>query len=76
MPTVVAIASVIVNKNEKDFYDIYVVSNNLSHESIALLKKLDTEYVLFMIDDFFLIEEVDQKRINDCIKWMDEDKEI
>ncbi len=40
------------------------------------LKKLDTEYVLFMIDDFFLIEDVDQKRINDCINWMEKDREI
>ena len=49
MPTVVAITSVIVNKNEKDYYDIYVVSNNLSHESMALLKNLETESARIII---------------------------
>lgn len=49
MPTVVAITSVIVNKNDVDFYDIYVVGNNLSHESIAILKKLESEYTRIII---------------------------
>lgn len=40
------------------------------------LKELDTEYVLFMIDDFFLTRDVDQKRIDECIGWMEEDKDI
>lgn len=40
------------------------------------LKKLDTEYVLFLLDDFFLTSDVDQKRIDECIRWMDDDNNI
>ncbi len=43
---------------------------------IRTLKAIDTEYILFMLDDFFLLEPVDQKRIEQCIEWMDQDKEI
>lgn len=40
------------------------------------LKKIDTEYVLFMLDDFFITEKVDQKEIDQIIKWMDDDQNI
>ena len=43
MPTVVAITSVLMNKNSSDIYNIYVVTNNLSEKSIAVLKQMDTE---------------------------------
>ena len=43
MPTVVAITSVIANKNCTDQYNIYVIANNLSDESIAVFRKLETE---------------------------------
>lgn len=43
---------------------------------IEHLKKIDTEYVLFMLDDFFLVKPVNEKMINQCIKYMDENKNI
>lgn len=43
---------------------------------IETLKKIDSKYILFMLDDFFLLEKVDQKRIEECISWMDSDKNI
>lgn len=43
---------------------------------IKTLKNIDSEYILFMLDDFFLLNPVDQQRIEECIKWMDEDKDI
>ena len=49
LPTVVAITSVIINKNRDDVYDIYVVVNNLSNESIDVLKKVETESVRVII---------------------------
>ncbi len=49
MPTVVAISSVIINKNREDVYDIYVVSNNLSFESTEILKKLESESAKIII---------------------------
>ena len=44
MPTVVAITSVIANKNCPDQYDIYVVTNSLSDESKAIFRELETEH--------------------------------
>lgn len=43
---------------------------------IKTLKAIDTEYVIFLLDDFFFLEPVDQERIEQCIKWMDNDHEI
>ncbi len=40
------------------------------------LKKIDTEYIIFLLDDFFPIEKVDQQRIEECIEWMDENPKI
>ena len=49
MPTAVAITSVIANKKYDAFYDIYVVTNNLSSESITILKNMETESVRIII---------------------------
>lgn len=43
---------------------------------IKTLQHIDTEYVLCMLDDFFLLEDVDQARIDECMRWMDEDHNI
>lgn len=40
------------------------------------LKKVDTEFVFFMLDDYFLVEKVDTKMIEQCIKWMKKDDNI
>ena len=49
LPTVIAITSVVVNKKRDDRYDIYVVTSNLSDDSINLLKKSETESVSIII---------------------------
>lgn len=43
MPTAVAITSVISNKNSADHYDIYVITNHISDESVDVFKQLETE---------------------------------
>ncbi len=43
MPAVVAITSVMVNKNSKDFYSIYIVANGLSDASLVVLQNLEDE---------------------------------
>ena len=43
---------------------------------IRTLKCIDTEYILLLLDDFLLLEDVDQKRIEQCIDWMDKDRNI
>ena len=59
MPTVVAITSVIANKNCTERYDIYVVANGLSDESIAVLRELETEH-----DRIFIIQTTDSEKYN------------
>ena len=49
MPTAVAITSVIVNKEIDVYYDIYLVTNKLTNESITLLKNMETESVRVII---------------------------
>ncbi len=41
-----------------------------------ILRQIDTEYVLFLLDDFFVDGWVDKDKIADCIRWMDEDSSI
>lgn len=43
MPTAVAITSVLANKNSADYYDIYVVGENLPDTSAAMFRKLETD---------------------------------
>lgn len=40
------------------------------------LSKVNTEYVLILLDDFFLRRTVDLCRIREIIQWMDEDRDI
>lgn len=40
------------------------------------LKVIDSEYILFFLDDFILTDKVPQRRIEKCIEWMDENPQI
>lgn len=40
------------------------------------LRRISTEYVIILLDDFFLKSQVDQEKINQCMSWMDENKNI
>ena len=40
------------------------------------LQHITTEYVFFILDDFFIVEPVDTKFVDQCFKWMDEDPNI
>lgn len=40
------------------------------------LNQIDSKYVLFMLDDFFLLDDVKTNKIEECMKKMDEDKNI
>lgn len=41
-----------------------------------VLNRIDSKYILFMLDDFFLMDYVDSKRVDEVINWMEEDKDI
>lgn len=43
---------------------------------IDALNRIDTKYVLFLLEDYFLQESVKTNIIDDCIRWMDEDDNI
>lgn len=40
------------------------------------LEKIETEYVILLLDDFFIKSKVNQEKINQTIKWMNEDSNI
>ncbi len=42
----------------------------------TVLEKINTDYVIFLLDDFFLESVVLQDKIDECISWMNENKNI
>ena len=40
------------------------------------LEKIDTDYILFFLEDFFLQSPVRSSVVEDCVQWMDEDKNV
>ena len=77
---------IVLNTETKqyDFEDMNIKTINLdtkknvswSYRLKSVLKKIDSEYILFLLDDFFLEKKVDQKEIDKIIKYMDEDSNI
>lgn len=43
---------------------------------LETLENVNTEYVINLFDDFLLESQVDSKRIEQCISWMEENKKI
>ena len=43
---------------------------------IRTLEMINSEYIIFLLDDFFFMDYVDVKRLNDCIKWIKDDENI
>lgn len=42
----------------------------------SVLKRINTKYIIFMLDDFFLMDYVDSNRIDEIIEWMENDNNI
>lgn len=40
------------------------------------VKKINTPYIILLLDDFFLTNFVDTQKIETCIKWLDENEDI
>ncbi len=72
------------HKNYEDtFFDIEVLSVISSKQNIGWGKRLidcvnriDSEIILFLLEDFFFEEPVDDERITKIIDWMDKNKNI
>lgn len=47
-----------------------------SKRLIKLLEKIDSEFVLFMLDDFWITESVDIQSFDRILNWMNEDKRM
>lgn len=47
-----------------------------SQRLLKALDIVDTEYIIFSLEDFFLLGPVDQQRIDNCAGWMDENRRI
>ena len=40
------------------------------------LSKIDSKYIIFSLEDFFLLDYVKQERIDECVTWMEENPQI
>ena len=78
---------IVLNTESKSFsmkeLDIKTFQLYQTNENVAwgkrlkeTLKKIDSEYVILLLDDFFLKSEVQQDKINQHIQWMNENKNI
>ena len=47
-----------------------------SELQMKALEKIDTDFVLFMLDDFFLEAAVKEERVRECLEWMKQDPSI
>ena len=75
---------ILLNTESYDFpfdgLDITVVHSpcekNYGQRMLNALSCVNTKYVLPLLDDFFLRSPVDENRIREIIRWMDEDSNI
>ena len=76
---------IILNTESKDYsyngLDIDCVHPEKSDTAygarlLNALKHIKTKYVLFLLDDFFIRQEVDVNKIKQIIQWMDSDNKI
>lgn len=52
------------------------IYKNWSERLIKLLKIIDSEFILFMLDDFWITEKVDCDKFNTIFSYMDRDKKM
>ena len=76
---------IVLNTESKKFaYEgLNIVCPNNYSEDVAwgkrlrdTLKTIKTDYVFFLLDDFFLQSEVDEEVFLNCIKWLDENAKV
>ena len=47
-----------------------------SERLMRTLERINTDYILFMLDDFFIESEVNRQKIKQCLEWMKQDTSI
>lgn len=40
------------------------------------LQRIDSDYIIFLLEDFFFKQKVRSEMIDECIRWMDEDNKV
>lgn len=73
-----------LNTEKKSYFckDLDIITINSedgmtwSARLIQALEKIEEEYILFALEDFFLLGTVDQRAIYKCVEWMNGDFEI
>lgn len=60
--------------------EITVINSNKvepwSQRLLNVLKSIEEEFIVFSLEDFFLLDYVDNNRIEQCLTWMRKDKSI
>jgi len=41
-----------------------------------VLNLIESDYILFMLDDFFLMDYVDTRRVEECLEWIKKDSRV
>lgn len=54
----------------------YPESCTWSERLYRTLESIDTKYIIFILEDIFLLDYVKQEKIDQCINWMDENDDI
>ena len=54
----------------------YDKENTWSERLLKTLEKIDTEYVILSLEDYFLLGDVKQNKLEKCLTYMQEDKKI
>lgn len=79
---------IVLNTESKEFdfsdlniktFQLYQATNKKipwGERLIKTLEKIDSQYIIFLLDDFFFTDYVDVNRLNQCIEWMDENSDI
>lgn len=70
--------SYIDDKIEIECYQLFNKDEKVTWSKLLkrTLEKVGTEYVILLLDDFFLESEVLQHKIHEYITWMDQDSNI
>ncbi len=54
----------------------YPKSYTWSERLYRTLEQIDTKYIIFSLEDFFLLDYVKQDRLDECVSWMEENPDI
>ena len=59
-------------------FELYSVGKKITwgKRLIETLERIDSKYIIFLLDDFFLTDRVDQSKIDKCVDYLEKDNNI